>query len=73
MAHPRPLADVLERLIQRALEAGELGSEEGLDDPFVRLMDATTSQAAPAAPRLLAILEARGRKGWTRIERVTTG
>jgi DNA-binding transcriptional MerR regulator len=63
------LADILERLMVRAVEAGETG-DDGFDDQFVELLDATTMQAAPAARRLLAILEERGWKGWTRIERV---
>jgi hypothetical protein len=62
----------------RAVEAGEVGevseagevSVDGGDDPFVDLLDATMVQSAPAAERLVAILEERGWKGWTRIERV---
>jgi hypothetical protein len=55
----------------RALEAGELDAgADGLDDPFVDLLDATTAESAPVAERLLAILEERGWRGWTRIERV---
>lgn len=63
------IADILERLMLRALEAGETGPD-GLDDPFVDLLDATTAESAPIAERLLTILEERGWKGWTRIERV---
>lgn len=44
-------------------------SPDGLDDPFVDLLDATTAEAAPIAASLLAILEERGWSGWTRIER----
>jgi DNA-binding transcriptional MerR regulator len=65
------IADILERLMIRALEAGELDAgADGLDDPFVDLLDATTAESAPVAERLLAILEERGWRGWTRIERV---
>ena len=32
--------------------------------------DATTAEASPVAERLLAILQERGWRGWTRIERV---
>ena len=53
----------------RAVEAGETGPD-GVDDPFVDLLDATMVESAPVAERLLAILEERGWKGWTRIERV---
>jgi DNA-binding transcriptional MerR regulator len=72
------VADIMERLMIRAVEAGEVGevseagevSVDGGDDPFVDLLDATMVQSAPAAKRLVAILEERGWKGWTRIERV---
>ena len=63
------IADVLERLMLRAVEAGEVVAD-GLEDPFVDLLDATTVEASPIAERLLVILEERGWKGWTRIERV---
>ena len=63
------VADILERLLIRAVEAGEVG-DDGFDDSFVDLLDSTTVRSAPAAGRLLAILEGRGWKGWTRIERV---
>jgi DNA-binding transcriptional MerR regulator len=63
------VADILERLMIRAVEAGEVGAD-GIDDPFVDLLDATMVESAPAAERLVAILEERGWKGWTRIERV---
>ncbi len=48
---------------------GTPGVDE-LDDPFVELLDTATVQAAPGAARLLAILEERGWRGWTRVERV---
>jgi DNA-binding transcriptional MerR regulator len=63
------VADILERMLIRAVEAGEVG-DDGFDDSFVDLLDSTTVRSAPAAGRLLAILEERGWKGWTRIERV---
>jgi hypothetical protein len=56
-------------MLIRAVEAGEVG-DDGFDDSFVDLLDSTTVRSAPAAGRLLAILEERGWKGWTRIERV---
>ena len=62
------MADVLDGLMTRALEAGEL-SDDGLDDGFVKLMDATTAQASPVARRLLALLQERGWTGWTRVQR----
>jgi DNA-binding transcriptional MerR regulator len=63
------VADILERLRFRALAAGEL-SFDGVDERFAALLDATMLESAPAARRLLAILEERGWTGWTRIERV---
>ncbi|WP_413811228.1 MerR family transcriptional regulator [Streptomyces sp. OE57] len=63
------IADILERLMIRAEEAGEVGAG-GFDDQFVDLMDSTMANSSPGAKRLLAILEERGWRGWTRIERV---
>jgi len=63
------VADVLERLMIRALEAGEAGADD-FDDQFVDLLDAATVESSPVARRLLAILQERGWRGWTRIERV---
>lgn len=64
------IADILERLMVRAMEAGAGDGPDGFDDLFVDLMDATTAESAPIAEQLLAILEERGWRGWTRIERV---
>jgi DNA-binding transcriptional MerR regulator len=63
------LADVMERLMIRAVEAGEVGTD-GFDDSFVDLLDATAIDSSPLAERLLEILQERGWRGWTRIERV---
>jgi DNA-binding transcriptional MerR regulator len=63
------LADLLERLMIRAVEAGEVGTDP-FDDPFVDLLDTTAAESSPVAERLLEILEERGWSGWTRIERV---
>lgn len=63
------IADLLERLYIRAAEAGQLGAEP-FDDQLVELLDAVMLESAPEAARLLAIMEERGWKGWTRIERV---
>ncbi|QTE28530.1 MerR family transcriptional regulator [Pengzhenrongella sicca] len=63
------VADLLERLMIRAVEAGELG-DDWHDDALVDLLDASTVAASPVAAQLMAILEERGWKGWTRIERV---
>ena len=48
------------RTVHRALELG------------VTLMDTAVLEASPGAERVLALLEERGWKGWTRIERVPT-
>jgi DNA-binding transcriptional MerR regulator len=65
------LADALEKVMVRGLEAGmddEWGDQ--LDDTFVDLLDTSVLETSPVAERLLAILEERGWKGWTRIEQV---
>ncbi|MGW1342689.1 MerR family transcriptional regulator [Kribbella sp. NPDC002412] len=63
------MADILERLMIRAVQAGEVGADV-VDDRFVALMDATMAESAPGAEQLLAILAERGWKGWTQIEQV---
>ncbi|NIK59829.1 MerR family transcriptional regulator [Kribbella shirazensis] len=63
------IADLLERLMIAAVKAGETGNGY-VDDQLVNLMDTSVMESAPGAERLLAILEERGWKGWTRIERV---
>jgi hypothetical protein len=63
------VADIMERLMIRAVEAGEV-SADGIDNQFVDLLDTTMVETSPAAARLVAILEERGWKGWTRIEQV---
>lgn len=64
------VADIVERLMIRAVEAGEVGADDGADDQFVDLLDSTMAESSPGAKRLVAILEERGWRGWTRIERV---
>ncbi|WP_171166529.1 MerR family transcriptional regulator [Streptomyces sp. I05A-00742] len=66
------VADILERLMIRAVEAGEVGAD-GFDDQFVDLLDSTLVESSPGVVRLLAILQGRGWRGWTRIERVPAG
>ncbi|WP_328580754.1 MerR family transcriptional regulator [Streptomyces sp. NBC_00370] len=63
------VADIVERLWIRAVEAGELGADD-FDDQLVGLLDAVMVESAPGAVRLLEILEERGWRGWTRVERV---
>ena len=66
------IADVVERLNIRAVRAGEEVNPDGLNDQFVAFLDATMVESLPVAKRLVAILEERGWKGWTRIEQVPT-
>lgn len=63
------IADIVERLMMRAVEAGEAGAQ-GMDDQFVALLDSTMVESSPGAARVVAILRERGWRGWTRIERV---
>lgn len=65
------IADLLERLMIRAMEAGKVGAD-GVDDQFVDLLD-SMAESSPVGRRLLAILEERGWRGWNRIERVPVG
>lgn len=68
------LADVAERIRIRAVQSGEeeIGGADRTD-PLAALLDAAMSESAPVARRLLAILEERGWRGWTRLERVPEG
>ncbi len=63
------VADCIERLMVRAVEAGETG-DIGLDNQFLDLLDDTAVRASPAAQQLRSILEARGWNGWIRTERM---
>ena len=56
------IADILERLMIRAVEAGEVGTDP-FDDPFVDLLDATAVESSPVAERLLEILRGAGLEG----------
>jgi DNA-binding transcriptional MerR regulator len=64
------IADVLERLMTRAVDAGQAGAGP-FDEAFVDFLDATAVESAPAAERLREFLEERGWKGWIRTERVS--
>lgn len=66
------VADCLEQLMVRAVQAGEV-DDLGLDDGFVDLLDTASVQTSPVALRLRTILEERGWNGWIRTERVPTG
>ncbi|MFE3256316.1 MerR family transcriptional regulator [Nocardia sp. NPDC059229] len=71
------VADILERLLIRAMAAGEADAgrvggklTDVMDDQFVDLLDTTMLETSPVAERLMAMLAERGWKGWTRVERV---
>jgi len=66
------IADILERLMIRAVNAGEVLIDD-VDDQFVDLLDSTMVTSSPVGRRLMEILEGRGWKGWTRIEQVPAG
>jgi DNA-binding transcriptional MerR regulator len=66
------IVDVMEKVVRRAVDAGDGGGDD-LDQPFVDLMDAITVDSSPIGARIVALLEARGWKGWTRIEQVPPG
>lgn len=63
------VADVLDRVITRAVESGDV-TQADVDERFKELLDATMADSGPVAERLLDLLEERGWKGWTRIERL---
>jgi DNA-binding transcriptional MerR regulator len=64
------LADVVEHLRIRAVQSGEVEIGANRKDPLATLLDSAMTESAPVARRLLAILEQRGWRGWTRLERV---
>ena len=65
------LADVVEHLRIRAIQSGEVEiGDADASDPFAALLDAAMAESTPVARRLLAILEQRGWRGWTHLERV---
>lgn len=65
------LADQLVTLFEQGEEHWEEHAQDfALSDELVELLDSVFLANAPFAPRLLALLEQRGWKGWTRLERV---
>jgi hypothetical protein len=63
------LADLLERMMARSLDEGT-GGDDCFDDRFVELLDTTMVETSAVAARLMVILQERGWKGWTRVERI---
>jgi DNA-binding transcriptional MerR regulator len=65
------IADVIERVWIRAIEAGEAGVNDTDDDEeFIDLLDTTMLESSPIAARVIAILHERGWRGWTRIDQI---
>lgn len=65
------LADRLAMMFEEGEEHWEEhGDAFPISDELVELLDSVFLANAPFAPRLLALLEQRGWRGWTRIERV---
>jgi DNA-binding transcriptional MerR regulator len=64
------IADIVERLVKEFLAAGGT-YDDGLDDRFIELLDASSRDASPVAERLLDLLEERGWQGWTRMVRAS--
>lgn len=63
------IADALESLMNRSIASGRSDNPDGLDDTLIDLVDATTLASSPVAGTLLSILEERGWRGWTRVQR----
>ncbi len=70
------LADRVASLIEQSSEGWEEYEEAGdfaLDDDLVALLDQVFLDSVPVAARLLQLLEERGWRGWTRLERIDVG
>jgi DNA-binding transcriptional MerR regulator len=69
------LAAVVDRLVallEAADDAGWDGRDDEMTDELAELLDSVFLDSVPIAPRLLDLLEARGWRGWTKIERIRT-
>ena len=51
---------------------GGSGRDDELTDELAELLDSVFLNSVPIAPRLLDLLEARGWRGWTKLERIRT-
>ena len=67
----RETADVLIELLEEAHASGELDLQEEVmpDASFVQLMDAFADASHPAVSRLREMIEERGWRGWTIVEK----
>jgi DNA-binding transcriptional MerR regulator len=63
------IADLLEPLMLRAVDAGQADPIQ-LDGSLAEFLDNTMVESSPLSAQLLEILEKRGWKGWTNVERV---
>lgn len=66
------VADLVVEIITRVHQAGDASSDD-FSDGIVNFLDATMIASSPVAKRLIVLLNERGWKGWTRVERVESG
>ncbi|MFY0405880.1 MerR family transcriptional regulator [Solicola sp. PLA-1-18] len=64
------IADRLARLLDAYADSGAEDLEDQMPDDLVRMLDSMFLDLVPFAPRLLELMEARGWRGWTRLERI---
>ncbi|WP_187285367.1 hypothetical protein [Streptomyces sp. OR43] len=57
------VGDIVERLMMRAVKAGEAAADEGIDDQFVGLLDSAMAASSPSAVRPLAMHCPAGPRG----------
>ena len=69
---PRLVAvrDRLVGLLDAADAEGWESHDEGMTDELAGLLDSVFLDSMPIAPRLLELLEERGWRGWTKLERI---
>lgn len=65
----RAMCDRLVALLEADADSGE-NSAEGLPDELVALLDSMFLDLMPIAPRFMELLEERGWRGWTKLERI---
>jgi DNA-binding transcriptional MerR regulator len=64
------VADQLAGLLDAAEAAGQQSHDDEMTDELAELLDSVFLDSVPIARRLMALLEERGWRGWTRIERI---
>jgi hypothetical protein len=64
------VADRLVALLEGADDEDWEEHDDGLTDELADLLDSVFLDSVPVARRLLELLEARGWRGWTRLERI---